>query len=44
MMEFIMDNYIWIMITLAVALLACVGYLVDKKEKKHACKIEVLER
>lgn len=38
MMEFIMDNYIWIMIILAIALLACVGYLVDKKEKKQKKK------
>lgn len=34
MMEFIMDNYIWIMIILGVALLACIGYVVDKREKK----------
>lgn len=40
MMEFIMDNYIWIMIILAIALLACVGYLVDKKEKKQKKKVD----
>lgn len=43
MMEFIMDNYIWIMIILGVALLACIGYVVDKKEKKvKSKKIEEL--
>lgn len=41
-MEFIMDNYIWIMLILAVALLACIGYFVDKKEKK--VKKEKLEK
>jgi hypothetical protein len=40
MIEILMQNYVWIMIVIALVLFACIGYLVDKKEQETKEKKE----